>query len=70
MNGAGQPALLYLVPCTLGTVLVLGFFRKELLILWDGGKDEDADVEKAFRQRGTDSGNEGTSSIESFPKVV
>jgi signal peptide peptidase-like protein 2B len=32
----GQPALLYLVPCTLGTVLVLGSVRGELRMLWDG----------------------------------
>ncbi|GAX77142.1 hypothetical protein CEUSTIGMA_g4588.t1 [Chlamydomonas eustigma] len=32
----GQPALLYLVPSTLGTVLVLGFLRGDLRILWDG----------------------------------
>ncbi|GAB4857146.1 Signal peptide peptidase-like 3 [Ancistrocladus abbreviatus] len=36
MNGYGQPALLYLVPCTLGTAVVLGFFRGELKDLWDG----------------------------------
>lgn len=32
----GQPALLYLVPCTLGTTLVLGCKRGELQSLWDG----------------------------------
>ena len=32
----GQPALLYLVPCTLGTMSFLGWRRKELKALWDG----------------------------------
>jgi len=32
----GQPALLYLVPGTLGTTLVLGACRGELQSLWDG----------------------------------
>lgn len=32
----GQPALLYLVPTTLGTTLVLGWRRGELRALWDG----------------------------------
>ncbi|MED6186889.1 Signal peptide peptidase-like 3, partial [Stylosanthes scabra] len=34
MNGHGQPALLYLVPCTLGVTIVLGFVRGELRSLW------------------------------------
>lgn len=32
----GQPALLYLVPCTLGTMCVLGHQNHELKQLWDG----------------------------------
>nr|XP_016484804.1 PREDICTED: signal peptide peptidase-like 5 [Nicotiana tabacum] len=35
MNGHGQPALLYLVPCTLGTYVVLGLMRGELKDLWN-----------------------------------
>jgi signal peptide peptidase-like 2B len=34
----GQPALLYLVPCTLGTMTYLGWKRQELRSLWDGPK--------------------------------
>ena len=34
----GQPALLYLVPCCLGTMAVLGYFRGELPQLWSGPK--------------------------------
>ncbi|XP_078167011.1 signal peptide peptidase-like 3 isoform X2 [Carex rostrata] len=34
MNGHGQPALLYLVPCTLGLILILGAKRRELKDLW------------------------------------
>ena len=32
----GQPALLYLVPCCLGMVLFIGWWRIELADLWDG----------------------------------
>ena len=32
----GQPALLYLVPCCLGTMIYIGHRRNELLQLWDG----------------------------------
>ncbi|CAK9078353.1 unnamed protein product [Durusdinium trenchii] len=32
----GQPALLYLVPCTLGTTVLLASCRGELSLLWDG----------------------------------
>ena len=35
MNGHGQPALLYLVPCTLGVTVILGCIRGELKILWN-----------------------------------
>ncbi|MCD9640615.1 hypothetical protein HAX54_026021 [Datura stramonium] len=35
MNGHGQPALLYLVPCTLGVYVVLGSLRGELKDLWN-----------------------------------
>jgi signal peptide peptidase-like protein 2B len=34
ITGAGQPALLYLVPCTLGTVLVMAWRRGELGWMW------------------------------------
>ncbi|BFI24372.1 signal peptide peptidase-like 2B [Marchantia polymorpha subsp. ruderalis] len=37
MNGNGQPALLYIVPCTLGTVIALGWWREEFRILWNKG---------------------------------
>lgn len=35
MNGHGQPALLYLVPCTLGLTVILGLVRGELKELWN-----------------------------------
>ncbi|KAJ4967823.1 hypothetical protein NE237_014524 [Protea cynaroides] len=35
MDGHGQPALLYLVPCTLGTVVALSLKRGELKHLWN-----------------------------------
>ncbi|CAI9762835.1 unnamed protein product [Fraxinus pennsylvanica] len=37
MNGHGQPALLYLVPCTLGLCVILGLVRHELKQLWSFG---------------------------------
>ncbi|KAF6133973.1 hypothetical protein GIB67_040737 [Kingdonia uniflora] len=39
MDGHGQPALLYLVPCTLGVIVVLGFVRGELPHLWNYGNE-------------------------------
>ncbi|PON62888.1 Peptidase A22B, signal peptide peptidase [Parasponia andersonii] len=40
MDGHGQPALLYIVPFTLGTFLTLGKKRGDLGILWNGGDPE------------------------------
>ncbi|KAG2720358.1 hypothetical protein I3843_02G025300 [Carya illinoinensis] len=40
MDGHGQPALLYIVPFTLGTFFTLGKKRGELNILWSRGKPE------------------------------
>lgn len=34
----GQPALVYLVPACLGTILFLGWKRRELSELWSGPK--------------------------------
>ncbi|MQM12948.1 hypothetical protein Taro_045869 [Colocasia esculenta] len=40
MDGHGQPALLYIVPFTLGTFLTLGKKRGELKNLWTKGEPE------------------------------
>lgn len=40
MNGHGQPALLYLVPCTLGTCIILGLVRGELKEMWSYNANE------------------------------
>ncbi|KAJ7952292.1 Signal peptide peptidase-like [Quillaja saponaria] len=40
MDGHGQPALLYIVPFTLGTFLTLGRKRGDLRILWTRGEAE------------------------------
>lgn len=37
----GQPALLYLVPCTLGTVAALAWAQGDLAAMWEGVDDED-----------------------------
>ncbi|KAF7828266.1 signal peptide peptidase-like 2 [Senna tora] len=38
MDGEGQPALLYIVPFTLGSILTLGYKRGDLRILWTRGE--------------------------------
>ncbi|XP_071919143.1 signal peptide peptidase-like 2 isoform X1 [Coffea arabica] len=40
MDGHGQPALLYIVPFTLGTFIALGKMRGDLKILWTKGEPE------------------------------
>ncbi|CAI0476223.1 unnamed protein product [Linum tenue] len=40
MDGHGQPALLYIVPFTLGTFLALGKKRGDLAVLWTQGQPE------------------------------
>ncbi|KAG6781080.1 hypothetical protein POTOM_013963 [Populus tomentosa] len=40
MDGHGQPALLYIVPFTLGTFLALGKKRGDLRVLWTQGEPE------------------------------
>jgi signal peptide peptidase-like protein 2B len=42
MDGNGQPALLYIVPCTLGTVILFGWWRGELRDLWSKGDSQDS----------------------------
>lgn len=44
MDGHGQPALLYLVPCTLGLIVVLSWVRGELHDMWNYGKRPLPDV--------------------------
>lgn len=39
MDGHGQPALLYLVPCTLGVCVILGVIRGEIKDLWSYDPD-------------------------------
>ncbi|XP_047075191.1 signal peptide peptidase-like 2 isoform X1 [Lolium rigidum] len=46
MDGHGQPALLYLVPCTLGLIVVLGWIRGELPDLWNYGRRSENLVEQ------------------------
>ncbi|XP_074264195.1 signal peptide peptidase-like 3 [Silene latifolia] len=42
----GQPALLYLVPCTLGVAVILGLVRGELKELWNCGSEPDSLVQR------------------------
>ena len=55
----GQPALLYLVPCTLGLVTILAFQRGDLSELWNGMADADAnsgDGSSEMRELGSGAG--------------
>ncbi|KAJ1443297.1 Presenilin/signal peptide peptidase [Sesbania bispinosa] len=47
MDGNGQPALLYLVPCTLGVIVILGWIRGELRSLWNYGTDSSSSTESS-----------------------
>lgn len=38
LMNTGQPALLYLVPCTLGPLLVTALVRGDFLVIWRGKK--------------------------------
>ena len=38
LSGQGQPALFFLVPCTLGSLTVLAYIRGELRCFWNGPK--------------------------------
>ncbi|KAM7260388.1 hypothetical protein ACFE04_016129 [Oxalis oulophora] len=40
MDGHGQPALLYIVPFTLGTFMMLGMKRGDLKVLWNKGEPD------------------------------
>ncbi|KAH3716201.1 signal peptide peptidase-like 2B isoform X1 [Dreissena polymorpha] len=74
----GQPALLYLVPCTLIPTFALGLFRKEVKLLWNGVpyeskpavSDQAASAPAMAINTGSiDSGNSDTS-IESETRVL
>jgi len=43
-TGHGQPALLYLVPCTLGPVFLVAWRRGHLTELWEGPRDDDSSL--------------------------
>ncbi|XP_047317199.1 signal peptide peptidase-like 2 [Impatiens glandulifera] len=47
MDGYGQPALLYLVPCTLGFAVILALFRGELKTLWNYGSNGESSKESS-----------------------
>lgn len=51
LTGVGQPALMYLVPCTLGATIVRAWINNELRLFWsDFGNVMDADVENVTRE--------------------
>merc|ERR1711968_294565 len=60
INGVrGQPALLYLVPCTLGTLSFMAWFKGEFVELWKGpnmrpGEDMRDDSNLEAPDRSTD----------------
>lgn len=43
LTRAPQPALLFLVPSTLGPIVLISWMRKELGLLWEGSNDKDKD---------------------------
>ncbi|XP_014664926.1 PREDICTED: signal peptide peptidase-like 2B isoform X2 [Priapulus caudatus] len=47
LMGTGQPALLYLVPCTLLVAVIIGACRRELADLWSGQPDREELVNHA-----------------------
>lgn len=65
----GQPALLYLVPCTLGTVLGLGWWRNELAFMFQGQKwaallGQDHDSDEGLERSADGDGGEDDNSVE------
>ena len=52
----GQPALLYLVPCTLGPAVFLAWYRGELKLLW---KLRGSDVKKTSEDNGDENDTDG-----------
>jgi signal peptide peptidase-like 2B len=63
----GQPALLYLVPCTLGTMTYLGWKRQELRSLWDGPKIIATADDIVLGREATDTTNRVTTECQSNP---
>ena len=53
---SGQPALLYLVPCTLYVVLAVAWWRGDVKQLWDGTEEEQAEVRAHAARMNGDSG--------------
>eukprot|EP01018_Ginkgo_biloba_P014589 Gb_05713 [translate_table: standard] len=49
MDGHGQPALLYLVPCTLGLIIILAWCRRELRDLWMYGEQLDSNPQEPLQ---------------------
>lgn len=75
----GQPALLYLVPCCLGTMSFLGWKKGELKELWDGPnalRNADALLYGEYDYDGQDGGGggerfvEGDAAEERFPPTI
>ncbi|MEW5316705.1 MAG: hypothetical protein WDW38_008057 [Sanguina aurantia] len=73
----GQPALAYLVPCTLGTVLSIGWFRQDLGVMFGAGKKvyapvsgHDHDVARGEGPRDLEVGESGDGLQEVGPALV
>jgi len=66
MKGVAQPALLYLVPCTLIPPIILALWRKEFRALWDGpgdGSENDNQVVETIEDHDNDTDNTHDSGI-------
>lgn len=57
----GQPALLYLVPCTLGVIIILAIKRKEFTLLWNGMEHETREAERNHNNNNRNRNNNNAS---------
>ena len=61
----GQPALLYLVPCTLITTYLIGCARGEVKMLWNGPKDTDSELDSRLSAGNSSNVSSNDSNLES-----
>jgi len=68
---AAQPALLYLVPCVLGSVALVGLKRGELKLLWTGTATEPVVPDKSFQSEENPTvPSNGSTQSENIPLII